>query len=241
MKTHALLGLALAALPVAAQASPVIPYTGAYDESVDGPGDYDTLGGPTDLGLFYLVEGSNSFSGNVNSPVDAADAWLIGISAGYQLVSASIAWATNLPGLTFDFLSTPPAGFLQQNTWGANAPSWTLEESTTTPTIFLKDQLEATAVGSTFDVAPASYDAPSFAPRGAGIYSNLLDATGTCAQTYVANFPGFSAECTDAGLDYTITYVVEKLPNTPTVPLPAGAVLLISALGAAGVMRRKSR
>ena len=228
---------------VGAAATVIVPYSGSFDEATVAAegglpaGDFDTIGGADDVGQFNLVAGTNTFTGSVYSPLDPADVFLIGIGSGLKLVGASIAWATNLPSIEYDFLSLPPAGFLQQNTFGANAPSWTLEESSITPTIFSLDQLEAAKVGNTFDVAPSFYDAPSF-ERGPGVYSSLLDATGTCAQTYVVNFPGYSPDCA-AGLSYTLSYEVES--TLAPVPLPAGLPLLVAGFGVLGWVGRKRR
>ncbi len=245
MKRLSVCLFALLATTAAHAGTVVIPYGGSFDESSiaaqDGlpAGDFDTLGGNEDVGLFNLVAGTNTFTGSVYSADDPADVFLIGIGAGLQIVGASIAWATNLPGMEYDFLSPAPSGFLQQNTWGANAPYWTLEESSITPTIFRLDGLEAGMVGNTYDVAPTSYDAPDFT-RGTGIYSSLLDATGTCGQTYVAADPGVSAQCVSA-LSYTLSFQVES--TVSAVPLPAAGSLLALALagfGAAGWRRRKA-
>ncbi|SFT46647.1 VPLPA-CTERM sorting domain-containing protein [Sedimentitalea nanhaiensis] len=237
--------LAIAAATGSHAGTVVVPYTGSFDEAAivaEGgfpAGDFDTLGGAEDVGLFNLVAGTNTFSGSVYSANDPADTFLIAIAEGMQIVGASIAWATNLPGIEYDFLSPSPAGFLQQNTFGAEAPYWTLEESSITPTVFRLDGLEATKVGNTFDVAPSSYDAPDFM-RGAGIYSSLLDATGTCGQIYVAADPGVNTQCA-SGLSYTLSFQVE--PTISAVPLPAAGSLLVFALagfGAAGLRRRKA-
>ena len=52
----------------------VVPYSGAFDEatvSAEGglpAGDYDTIGGLEDVGLFNLVVGANTFEGSVWTP-----------------------------------------------------------------------------------------------------------------------------------------------------------------------------
>ncbi len=251
MKT-ALLALLLAGTAgasLAATVPEVVPYSGSFDESSiatqDGlpAGDFDTLGGVDQVGLFRLVEGTNTFSGSIFSPSDPADVFLIEILSGFQLVSASLNWATNLPGLQApDIFNTPP-GFLQQNTFnlpaGGVTPSWTLEESDPDPTIFSLTGIEAGMVGSTFDVAPRDYDAPGFTARGPGVYSSIFDAGTSCAQNYVPVFPGVSAQCVD-GLDYTLSFVVEATTPPPApVPLPAGGALLIGGLGLFAALRRR--
>lgn len=239
---------ATVALSGAAHATTVVPYSGSFDEATvaaDGPlpaGDFDTLGGLDMLGLFQLQEGSNTFTGSVFSPNDTADAFLIEILPGFELISASIQWATNLPGLELPDIFNPPAGFLQQNTFSDAAPDWVLEESDTTPTIFALNNLEASMVGATFDVGPASYNAPGFDARGPGVYSSLIDGTGTCAGTYVPVFPGVGFECV-TGLDYTMTFNVERTftPPPPPIPLPAAGWLLLGAFGALAGFKRRGR
>ncbi len=227
----------------------IVSYTGSFDEAsvaANGAlpaGDFDTLGGLDNLGLFRLQEGTNTFSGSVFSPDDSSDAFLIEILTGFELLSASIAWATNLPSIELPDIFNAPSGFLQQNTFGSAAPDWTLEESDTTPTIFALNALEASKVGSTFDVGPASYNAPAFTARGPGIYTNLIDGTNSCAGTYVPANPGVNFSCVE-GLDYTMTFNVARTspppPPPPAVPLPAAGWLLVGALGfLAGVRRRR--
>ena len=106
----------------------VIPYSGTYDEAsvpAEGglpAGDYDTLGGLSDVGQFNLVDGSNTFEGSVWAPGDSGDLFLIGVGANQTLTGASIAFGTNLTPLN------PMFAF--------PAPQWTLEESDADPTIF---------------------------------------------------------------------------------------------------------
>jgi hypothetical protein len=106
---------------VAQADSVTVPYTGSFDEATvpaEGglpAGDYDTIGGPVDIGLFNLVAGNNTFSGSVWTPGDSSDAFLIGIEANQTLTGASIAFGTNLSPLA------PMFAF--------PAPTWTLEES----------------------------------------------------------------------------------------------------------------
>lgn len=206
----------------AISAAIVVPFTGVFYETdilAEGgqpAGDYDTIGGFQDTALFNLVVGSNEFYGSINSPSDTSDFFNIGVGAGLRLVGAKIDWAINLPGLQYSFIGLPPSGFLQQSTWGVNAPTWFFEESSITPEIFTISALEAGAVGSTYDVAPRSYVASTFS-REEGVYNSLLNASGTCAQSYVVNFPGVSASCVD-GIDYKMTYFVEALQVTPPPP-----------------------
>lgn len=243
----------MANMSFAATTPEIVPYTGSFDESAvpaqDGlpAGDYDTLGGVDQVGLFQLVEGANTFSGSIFSPTDPADVFVIEILSGFQLVGASLNWATNLPSIEGPDIFNVPPGFLQQSTFnspfGGVTPTWTLEESDTTPTIFSLSGIEAGMVGSTFDVAPRDYDAPAFSPRGPGVYSNIFDAGTSCAQTWVPNFPGVSQQCVE-GLDYTLTFVVEATTPPPPpppapVPLPAGGILLFGGLGAFAVLRRR--
>jgi len=140
-----------------------IPYSGSYDEVVvpaEGglpPGDYDTIGGFPDVGLFNLVDGSNTFEGSIWTPGDSSDFFLIGIGATQTLTGASIAFGTNLS------LSNPMFAF--------PAPHWYLEESDTTPTIF------DLVVGSDYLTTTDNVEAPPFS-REEGIY-NVLIGNGT--------------------------------------------------------------
>jgi hypothetical protein len=137
-----------------------VPYSGSFDEAdVPGPqdglpaGDYDTIGGLLDVGLFNLVAGSNTFAGSVWTPGDSSDSFLIGIGPHQTLTGASIVFGTNLDPFA------PMFAF--------PAPHWTLEESDPTPTIF------DLTVGSNGLSAPQISFAPAF-ERGEGIYSVLI-------------------------------------------------------------------
>lgn len=194
-----------------------VPYAGSYDEAVvvaEGglpAGDYDTIGGPTDVGLFNLVAGSNTFEGSIWTPGDSSDVFLIGIGANQTLTGASIAFGTNLTPFAPMFSFDPPN------------PQWTLEESTVMPTIF--------------DL-PVGYDglsttqniiAPAFT-RGQGMYSVLI-GNGVF---------GINAGSYDTPIDYTMTFSVEDLVSVPlpaTLPLFATAVL---GLGLPGWRRGKA-
>jgi hypothetical protein len=157
---------ALAAGGAAAQAGTVtVPYSGTFNETsvaAEGglpAGDYDTIGGLLDVGLFNLVGGTNTFFGSIKTPNDSSDAFLIGIGAAQTLVGASIVFGTNLN--PFDPLFAAPG------------PIWTLEESDATPTIYLQ------SLGFNGMDSPQSLAAPGFT-RGEGIYS-LLIGNGTFA------------------------------------------------------------
>jgi hypothetical protein len=146
-----LAGLLLGA--ASAQANTVVvPYTGSFNES--SVGDFATIGGANDIGLFNLVGGANTFTGSIHTPSDSSDAFAIGIGPNQTLVSASIVFGTNLND--FDPLFAAPA------------PIWTLEQSTSNPTIFLQ------TVGTNGQDAPVTFTAPSFAALGAGIYSMII-------------------------------------------------------------------
>ncbi|WP_100658484.1 hypothetical protein [Alteromonas flava] len=195
-----------------------IPYTGIFDESTvtaqDGlpAGDYDTIGGLADVAVFELLEGTNLFYGSVFGPQDNADVFTVEIAAGFKLVGASILWGTNLPGIPFTF--PPQQGYLQQNTFGPTAATWYFEESSPTPEIFTISGLEGTQFGEASQTASS----PALNVME-GIYSSLLDATGTCAQTYTPSSDGIGlvAECVE-GIFYTLTFNVEALPGTPPPP-----------------------
>jgi hypothetical protein len=137
-----------------------VPYTGSFDEvDVPGPqdglpaGDYDTIGGLPDVGLFNLVAGSNTFDGSVWTPGDSSDSFLLGIGPLQTLKGASIAFGTNLSPFA------PMFAF--------PAPQWTLEESGPTPTIF------NLTVGSNGLSATQITVAPAF-ERGEGVYSVVI-------------------------------------------------------------------
>jgi hypothetical protein len=157
----AILSLGSLLVGAAAQAGTVtVPYVGSFDEAtVPGPqdglpaGDYDTIGGLPDVGLFNLVAGSNTFEGSVWTPGDSSDVFLIGIGPNQTLTGASIAFGTNLSPFS------PMFAF--------PAPQWTLEESDPTPTIF------DLTVGSDGLTATQISFAPAF-ERGEGIYSALI-------------------------------------------------------------------
>lgn len=142
-------------------AAVVVPYVGSYDESVvPGPqdglpaGDYDTLGGLEDVGLFNLVDGSNTFVGSVYTPTDSSDVFLIGIGANQTLNGASISFGENLT--PFNPLFAAPG------------PQWTLEESDVDPTIF-----NITNIGDDGMTGAKLSIAPAFS-RGEGVYSVLI-------------------------------------------------------------------
>jgi len=187
-----------------AQAGTVtVPYAGSFDESsvvAEGglpAGDYDTIGGAPDVGLFNLVAGNNTFVGSVWTPGDSSDVFLIGIGPTQTLTGASIAFGTNLSPLSPMFAFPPP--------------QWTLEESDPTPTIF-DLVVGADFLGSVYNVI-----APAFS-RGQGIYSVLL-GNGTFGCCYGGNF--------DIPIDYTMTFTVvdqSAVPEPATLALLAVAL-----------------
>ena len=140
-----------------------VPYGGSYDEVVipaEGglpAGDYDTIGGLLDVGLFNLVDGSNTFEGSIWTPGDSSDFFLIGIGPNQTLTGASIAFGTNL------------SPFAPMFAWPA--PNWTLEESSPTPTIF------DLVVGGDGLSTTQNLNAPAFS-RAEGVY-NVLIGNGT--------------------------------------------------------------
>ena len=176
---------------VGAEAGTVtVLYAGTYDEAVvpgshDGlpAGDYDTIGGLPDVGLFNLVAGSNTFTGSVWTPGDSSDVFLIGIGPLQTLTGASIAFGTNLTPFTPMFSFGPPD------------PQWTLEESDETPTIF-----DLPVGFNGLDSAQITF-APAFS-RGEGIYSVLI-GNGTF---------GVNAGNYDTPIDYTMTFTTTVVP-----------------------------
>lgn len=145
----------LAALAGGVQAAAVpVAYTGSYDERSSAPsGDYDAIGGLSDVGEFTLQAGDNLFLGGIRTPGDSSDAFLVRIADGFKLVGAAIDWGTNADDFNPIF--------------AAPGPIWTLEESDTDPTIFLLN------LGGNRASAPLSFTAPAF-QRGPGSYSVVI-------------------------------------------------------------------
>ncbi|MGF1765171.1 PEP-CTERM sorting domain-containing protein [Aliivibrio kagoshimensis] len=242
-KLNTLFILSSVFLTTQAQAGLVnIPFNGTFDEAsiaTEGglpAGDFDTIGGLEDVALFNLVTGVNEFYGSIFSPTDPADVFTVGIAAGLKLTGATIHWGTNLLGVGFKpFVDqTVPVDYRQQNTWGDNAPTWFFEESSTDPEIFtiagLEDGLNG-ETGKTF--LSAELDVTE------GIYSSLLSASGTCAQSYSYDSQGFLNTTCVEGIDYKMTYTVESL--TPISQVPEPTTLAIFALGLFGLVSRKTQ
>ncbi|MCW8107744.1 PEP-CTERM sorting domain-containing protein [Alteromonas ponticola] len=215
-------------------------YNGHFDEASIvseerlPAGDYDTIGGLEDVALFKLVEGSNEFFGSVFSPHDSSDVFTIEVTKGLRLVGASIRWATNLPGIRLDFNN--PTGYLAQNTWGEQAPDWFVEESSIEPEVFTIENLEAGAIGFDLDIAPSQFFAESFT-REQGIYSSLLAASGTCAQTFSPSPDGIGLipGCVE-GIDYQMSFIVERI----NVPEPSSFAIFALALMGLALRRLNS-
>ena len=231
----ALVGLANSAYAAAI----VVPYSGSFDEASvvaeDGlpAGDYDTIGGLEDVGLFVLREGVNTFSGSIFAPSDPSDVFAIEIAPGLSLVDASINWGTNLPGLASGF--PPPPGYLEQP--DQSSSEWTLEDSDPTPEIFTIGGL----TGSNSGTEPELRSAGALSV-GPGIYSSTLrNVSATCAQTHVVSSDGFLTPTCVEGIDYTISFTVDGPgdPEPGVIPLPAGGLLLVSGLALFGMMRRR--
>jgi hypothetical protein len=220
VKTAAAAALVSGFCTSASAGTVTVPYFGAFDEAtVAGPvdglpaGDYDTIGGLDDVGLFQLVAGTNTFEGSIFAPTDTADVFLVEVLAGFVLTGATINWGTNLP----NNFGAPVGEYLYQSTGRINqpqAPSWFFEESSPTPEIFTINNLWDSPWGE----APAEFSSPTLSV-GAGIYSSLIadQASGSCVlQQFIRPEDGFIGERCVEGLDYTMTFTVEQI----NVPVP---------------------
>lgn len=200
----------------AADALVVGSFTGSYDEATgaEAAGDYDNIGGTLDVGEFILVEGANTFQGAVSTPSDSGDVFNITLQENFFLVGASLTFAENATAFN------PYFGF--------PSPAWGLFESDTTPTIF---NIAIPDTNGAF--SPLNFTA-SFAERGQGTY-NMVLANGVFGMNDASS------------VDYTMVFTTEfrapppPPPPPPAVPLPAGAVLMLSALGGVAAMRRLKR
>ncbi len=204
-----LAGLAalLAVSSTASAALVTVAYDGDYNEATEAPsGDYDAIGGLTDVGVFDLMGSStgfaNTFSGSVVSPSDTSDFFVIRVGAGQTLTGASLVLGTNVTP------SNPMFAF--------PAPHWSMElPYSTTPTIFDSE------VGYDRMSSATTYGA-SFAPLGEGIY-NILIGNGVFGTN-------------NGALDYTMTFTVtgadiSVVPLPAALPLYGAGIALLGFLG----------
>ena len=114
----------------------VVPYSGSYDEATgaQASGDYDNIGGLSDVGLFNLVAGDNVFDGSIFTPTDPADVFLIGIGANQTLTGVTVDFGLNLspfnplfaaPAPTFNLSSTSGVDEIVNRVAGSNGQSST--------------------------------------------------------------------------------------------------------------------
>lgn len=188
-----------------ATAAPVPSFNGTYDEAtgVEASGDYDNIGGPSDLGDFSLFAGANSFSGSVFTPGDSSDAFNIVLGANQTLVGASIIFAENATAFN-NYFAFPP-------------PSWTLSESSVTPKIF--DITMGPSANFTL-TSPFSAVA-SFAQIGEGIY-NMVLGNGTF---------GMSNGAVDYTMVFTVEETSTVVPLPAALPLLLGGLGVLGLAG----------
>lgn len=214
---RAVLASAAFVLAGPAMAATVPSFSGVYDEAT-GPetlpsGDYDALGGPSDVGAFSLVAGENRFTGSVFTPGDPSDVFNIVVGEFQTLVFAWIMFAENAT-VSNPFFGFPP-------------PRWTLQESSATPVVF---DVQLGPDGAT---APTGFDAPAFS-RGPGTYSVLI-GNGTFGMSRGGGVDYTMYFWTDETLPPP-----PPPPPPSAVPLPATMPLLAGGLlGLAALVRRR--
>lgn len=213
-----------------------VSYSGDFDEdtvAAEGglpAGDYDTIGGLEDVALFELVEGTNLFHGSIEAPNDTADVFNIEIADGFRLIGASILWGINLSPIDNPYQSTRLQG-------ASGAPSWHFEESSENPEIFTIDSL----LNGPWGDSVATFNAPTL-DVGPGIYlSTLRDNGGTCAMKNLPGSGGFLYPTCVDGIDYTMSFEVERVDITAPIPIPASLPLLLATIGGLGLFSRRTR
>lgn len=84
---------------VPSEAVIITTFNGTFDEATDpltaATKDYKDLGGPSDVGQFELLAGTNSFLGSIVTPSDPSDTFNIILGSNETLTGVSIFWDTD--------------------------------------------------------------------------------------------------------------------------------------------------
>ncbi|MEH6403594.1 MAG: VPLPA-CTERM sorting domain-containing protein [Sneathiella sp.] len=188
-----------------------VAYNGNYDETSAPSGDYDAIGGLSDVGVFTLLSSpagyANTFTGSAQTPSDSSDVFVIHVADGDTLTSANIVFGTNLSAFN-------PLGI------GSSLTRWVLEKNSgTDPAIF-----DVGVAPDNPQFGPITYT-PSFAALGGGFY-NVLLGNGV-----------FAAH--NGAIGYKMTFNVEAAISA--VPLPASLPLYGAGLLGLAFLARKRR
>lgn len=186
-----------------AYAVPVPSFSGTYDEAtgVEAGGDYDNIGGGSDVGDFSLVAGVNTFEGSIFTPDDSSDVFNIVIGPNQTLVGATLVFASNADAFNPFF--------------GFPSPTWGLYESSVTPVIF-----EFKVPDSNGQYSP--FTSTQTFTRGAGIY-NMVIGNGT--------FGMYDGSPVDYTMTFTVEETQQPaIPLPASLPLMLGGVGVLAGL-----------